>query len=126
LNGRALEGRLGIVFQFPQSFIPPLTSRNHNYEEPSADSSDHAALPIFTSEPDYPISSVAQGSVALYAMVDQRGQVASTQVLQDVQALTDPTVAASRLWRFVPGRQGGANTDSGVVIVVTFRRPAIR
>lgn len=125
-DGRAIDARVGIVFQFPQSFVPPLASQEHIYDGASADSPDHAALPIYTREPDYPPNSVADGSVAIYATVDEEGHVASTRVLRDVQALTDPTAAAIRLWRFAPGKQRGANIESGVMVVVTFRRPAVR
>ena len=47
-------------------------------------------------------------------------------VLRDFEPLTDSTVAAVRLWRFAPARQDGANAESAAVVVVTFRRPAIR
>jgi hypothetical protein len=125
LEGRAVEARLSIVFQFPQSFLPPLTTRERKYEEPAADSGDHGPLPISTLEPEYPVNSTADGSVVLYEVVDNKGEVTSTDVLRDVGSLTTPTVAASREWRFVPGKQAGANTESGVVVVVTFRRPAL-
>jgi hypothetical protein len=40
------------------------------------------------------------------------------------ESLTAATVAAAHQWRFAPGRRGGADSDSEVVVVVTFRRSA--
>ena len=93
-------------------------------EEPLADSSERGALPLLTVEPDYPITSIAEGSVALYESVDSQGKVTSTSIVRDVDSLTAQAVAASRHWQFAPGKQAGAKTDSTVVVVVTFRRPA--
>jgi hypothetical protein len=45
------------------------------------------------------------------------------RVLRDVEPLTAATLAASRQWRFVLGKEAGANTDSAVALVVTFRHP---
>jgi outer membrane biosynthesis protein TonB len=123
MNGQGVEARIGIVFQFPQSFMPKLEAREHKYDEPSEDSGGHGALPVTTVEPNYPPNTTAEGSVALYNVVDSQGQVTSTRVLRDVEALTAATIAASQQWHFVPGKQAGANTDSAVILVVTFRRP---
>jgi hypothetical protein len=123
LDGRAVEARMGIVVQFPQSFRPKLTTSERKYDPPSEDSADHAALPVFTIEPHYPPNTMAEDSVILYDLVDQRGQVAATQVLRDVEPLTAVTLAASQQWHFVPGKQGKADTDSAVIVVVTFRHP---
>lgn len=124
-SGRPIDSHVGIVFQFPQSFIPPLAPRGHRYDQP-ADSPDRAASPILTTEPDYPPDTVADGTVVVSATIDPKGNVASTQVLRDVPALTDPTLAAIQNWHFVPADQNGASTESSVIVVMTFRRPAVR
>jgi len=126
MEGRAVESRIGIVFQFPTSFLYHMTSPEHRYEEPLASSKDRGALPVLTVEPDYPVNSIAEGSVVLYELIDARGRVASTSVLGGVESLTEPTEAAVSKWQFVPGKRGGAETDAAVVVVVTFRRPALR
>ncbi len=123
LDGHAVEARIGIVFQFPQSFLPGVTSKEHRYEEPLANAPERGALPVVTVEPDYPPTSIAEGSVVLDELVDQQGQIISTSVLRNVESLSAPTVAASHRWQFVPGKQGGVKTDSEVIVVVTFRRP---
>jgi outer membrane biosynthesis protein TonB len=123
MDGHAVDGRIGIVFQFPQSFLPKLKSREHKYDEPAEDPDEHGALPIATVEPNYPPNTVAEGSVALYNVVDPQGQVTTTRVLNDIEPLTDATIAAVQEWHFVPGKQAGNNTDSAVIVVMTFRRP---
>jgi TonB family protein len=121
-DGRAVESRIGIVFQFPQSLLPAVVSKEHKHPEIAANSEDHPALPALTIEPDYPANSIAQGSVVLYGAVDAQGRVISTSVLSNVDSLTAPTEAAVRKWQFVPAREAGVNTDSAVIVVVTFRR----
>lgn len=120
-GGHAVGTRVGIVFQYPQSLLPAVVSKVHKHPELVASSDDHPALPLLTIEPNYPANSVAQGSVALDMLVNAEGQVTSTSVLQNVDSLTDPTIAAVRQWMFLPGEKAGAKTDSVVIVVVTFR-----
>jgi hypothetical protein len=125
LDGRAVEARIGIVFQFPQSFVPRLAAKERKHNESVADSDDRGALPVVTVEPDYPTNSVAQGSVGLYNLVDSEGHITSTSTLLDVGSLTAPTAAALRQWQFAPAKHAGAATESAVVVVETFRRPTL-
>jgi len=123
MDGRVIEARIGIVVQFPQSFLPKLTARERKYDRPSEDSVSHGALPVSTVEPDYPPNTGAEDSVILYNLINQQGQVTAMRVLRDVEPLTAATLAASQQWRFVPGAEAGTNTDSAVALVVTFRHP---
>jgi hypothetical protein len=125
LDGRSVEARIGIVFQFPQSYVPPLASKERKHGEPSAESDDRVALPVFTVEPDYPVNSIAQGSVGLYNLVDSEGHITSTSTLLDLEPLTAPTLAALRRWQFAPAKQAGAATECAVIVVETFRRPTL-
>ena len=125
LDGHDVEARIGIVFQFPQSFLPPLGSKERKHNEPLAESNDRSALPILTVEPEYPPNTNVQGSVALYNLVDSEGHITSTTGLLDVEPLTAPTAAALRRWQFAPAKHGGAATESAVIVVETFRRPTI-
>ncbi|HVH72586.1 MAG TPA: energy transducer TonB, partial [Candidatus Dormibacteraeota bacterium] len=124
-DGRPVDARIGIVFQFPQPFLPKLTARVHEYKETAVDSKDRGALPIFTIEPEYPTTSIGEGSVILNEIADRDGHVASIHVVRDLESLTAPTVAAVKQWRFAPGRHGGEATESAVIVVVTFRHPAV-
>lgn len=124
-DGRTVESRIGIVFQFPQSFVPRLAPKERKHEEASSDSDDRGALPFVTIEPDYPVNSVAQGSVGLYGLIDSEGHITSTSTLLDVGSLTAPSAAALRRWQFAPAKQAGAATESAVIVVETFRRPTL-
>ena len=125
LDGQAVEARIGIVFQFPQPYLPKLVAPTHEYKWSETSSNDSGALPVYTVEPEYPPSSVGEGSVILHEILDRQGRVTSVHVLSDLQSLTPPTVAAARQWRFMPGRRGGEAVESGIITVVTFRRPAL-
>lgn len=125
VDGRAVEARIGIVFEFPQPFLPKITARVHEYKETGTDSKDRGVLPTYTLEPDYPPNSIGEGSVILHEIVDRDGRVTSMHVLRDLPSLTVPTVSAVRQWRFTPGRREGEAVESGVIVVMTFRRPAL-
>jgi len=125
LDGRPVEARIGIVFQFAQPYLPKMTARVHEYKETGTDSKDRGALPIFTLEPEYPPNSIGEGSVILNEIVDRDGRVTSMHVVRDLESLTRSTVGAVQQWRFAPGRRAGEAAESGVIVVVTFRRPAV-
>ena len=124
-DGHDVEARVGIVFQFAQPYLPKLTARVHEYKETGADSKDRGALPLYTLEPEYPANSVGEGSVVLNEIVDKEGRVSSIHVVRDLASLTSPTVGAVRQWKFAPGKHGGEAVESGVIVVVTFRRPVV-
>ena len=121
LDGHAVAARIGIAFQFSQSFEPLRTTPVHKYDEPLAASADRGALPVVTVEPQYPATSVGDGHVILYNLVGRQGQLTSVQVLRDSEPLTSAAVAAVHQWLFVPGRRAGTDADSAVIVVVAFR-----
>jgi len=125
LDGHAVDARIGIVFEFTQPYVPKLTARVHEYKETGADAKDRAALPIYTLEPEYPPNSIAEGSVILNEIVDRDGRVTSMHVVRDLASLTAPTVSAVEQWKFAPGRRGGEPAQSGIIVVMAFRRPAV-
>jgi trypsin-like peptidase/TonB-like protein len=124
-DGRDVEARIGIVFQFPQSFLPPQGSKERKHSEPMPESGERGAFPVYTVEPDYPVNSVAQGSVVLYNLLDSEGHITSTTTLLGVEPLTTPTATALRKWQFAPAKHAGLATDSVVITVETFRRPTL-
>lgn len=123
MDGRAVESRIGVVFQFPQSFLPQMVRKDHKYEEPLPGAANRGALPVFTVEPGYPPSTVADGSVILGASVDARGQLTSVSVIHGVDPLAASAKAALQRWQFAPGLLAGSKTPSQLIVVTTFRRP---
>jgi TonB family protein len=124
-DGHPVEARIGIAFQFPQTYLSTAARRVHDYPELLANSSDRGALPVSTVEPDSFASTAAEGSVILFDLVDRQGQVTFTRELYGSDSLTPAAEAAARQWRFAPGKNAGKETDSAAVVVVMFRRTAV-
>jgi outer membrane biosynthesis protein TonB len=124
VEGHAVEARIGIAFQFPQTYLPASTRRAHSHEERLENSRERGALPIVTVEPDSPPDGTAEGSVILFDLVDSQGHVTSTQELYGSNSLTPAAEAAARQWQFAPGKHTGTETDSAAVVVIMFRRTA--
>ena len=121
---KVVATRIGIVFQFPGSLTSVRAPQVHRYEGRLADVPERGALPIDTPEPESTQTKLAEGSVILRELVDSRGQVDTVEVVRGQESLSAATVAVAHQWRFAPGRRGGADSDSEVVVVVTFRRSA--
>lgn len=121
---KVAETRIGIVFQFPGSLASVRAPQEHRYEGPLADVPERGALPIDTPKPETSQAKLAEGSVILCEQVDSHGQVDTVEVVRGQESFTAASVAAARQWRFAPGRRGGTDSASEVIVVVTFRRSA--
>jgi outer membrane biosynthesis protein TonB len=119
---KVVEARIGIVFQFPGSLTSTRAPQGHSYAERWADAPERGAEPLISPEADSSLTKMGEGSVILCEQVDAQGQVGSIDVVRGPESLTAATVAAARQWRFAPGRQGGVDWDSEVIVVVTYRR----
>ena len=125
LAGQPVASRIGIIFQFAQSYEPPRAPRverpTQPNDEPFPASPDRGALPVATSEIRFPPTAARDGNAILSGLVGPQGQLASLEVLQDTESLAPAAVAAAEKWRFVPGRRAGTDSDSVAIIVVVFR-----
>ncbi len=121
LDGNPVPARIGITFQFSQSYDPPRTTQVHNYDKPLAALFDRSALPVVTIEPQFPAASVGEGSVILYELVNAQGQITSDHILRDSESFSSAAVAAVHGWRFAPGRRNGTDIDSAEIVVLIFR-----
>ncbi|HTU34923.1 MAG TPA: trypsin-like peptidase domain-containing protein [Candidatus Acidoferrum sp.] len=121
-DGQVVSSRIGIVFQFAQSFLPRVTPNLDQPTGPLPNVANSSALPVTTVQPDYPPNSLAEGSVILYGLVDAQGQLTSLSALHSVPSLTTSAEDAVRQWRFASGLRDGAPAESAVVVVTTFRR----
>jgi TonB family protein len=124
-DGKAVEARIGVTFQFPQTYLPSVAKRARDYDAPSANSPDRGAQPVATVEPDSLPNSAGEGSVILFDVVDKQGQVTSTSEVHGLESLTTPAEAAARQWRFAPGKHAGTDTESAAVAVFMFRRSVV-
>ena len=120
-DGTPVAARIGIIFQFSQSYEPPRIPKAHKYEEPMPPAADRGALPVVTIEPQGPAPNVEDGSVILEAPVARDGQIGSVQVLRDTDSLAAGATAAIQQWSFAAAKRGGLATDSPAIIVVAFR-----
>jgi TonB family protein len=124
-DGHAVGARIGVTFQFPQTFLSASSKRARDYGEPSANSSDRGPQPVATVEPDSLPNSAGEGSVILFDVVDRQGQITSTTEVYGLESLTTPAEAAMHQWRFAPGKHAGTDTDSAAVAVFIFRRSVV-
>jgi TonB family protein len=122
---KVVETRIGIVFQFPGSLTSTRTPQGHSYAGGLADAPERGAEPLVTPEADSSLAKLGEGSVILCEQVDAGGQVGTINVVRGQESLIAATVAAARQWHFAPGRRGGVDRDSEVVVVVTYRRSAV-
>lgn len=120
-DGRAVPARVGITFQFSQSFEPSQQAPVHKYDGPAKVWADRGPLPVFTVEPLPPAPTDRDGSVILYDHVGTQGQLTSMKVFRDSESLASAALAAVNQWRFIPGRRAGSDSDSAAVVVLAFR-----
>jgi TonB family protein len=124
IEGKATDERIAVAFEFAEPYLPSPKRRTHEYPEPP-DADDRAPVPVYTVEPEYPANGVTEGSVVVLGLIDAEGQLTSTKVIRDEAPLTAATISAMKQWRFVPGKQAGENSQSAVILVAAFRRPAL-
>jgi outer membrane biosynthesis protein TonB len=121
LDGQAVAARIGITFQFSQSYEPPHRTPALNHDDPSADSNDRGPRPVFTVAPQSAATDVGDGTVILYDLVDRKGQSTSVKVLSGSESLASAAMAAMNQWRFVPGKRAGMDAESAAIVVMVFR-----
>jgi TonB family protein len=124
-DGHAVEARIGVAFQFSQTYLPTAAKRTHDYQEFLANSRERGALPVATVEPDSLPSGTNNGSVILFDLVDRQGHVTSTRELYGSESLTPTAEAAAYQWRFALGKHAGTATESAAVVVIMFRRAPV-
>lgn len=124
-DGNAVEARIGITFQFPQTYLPSAAKRSRDYDEPSVNAPDRGAQPVSTVEPGSLPNSTGEGNVILFDVVDEQGQITSTTEVYGLESLATPAEAAVHQWRFAPGKHAGTDTESATVAVFVFRRSVV-
>jgi TonB family protein len=77
--------------------------------------------------PKYPESASKkgiEGTVILEVVIDARGRVAQTRVLQSISALDAAAVKCVKKWSFRPAKKAGRPVATLVHVPVTFRIPS--
>jgi TonB family protein len=122
-DGHTVEARIGVTFQFPQTYLASAAKRAREYDEAYAP--DRGPQPVATVEPGSLPNSAGEGSVILFDLVDKQGQVTSTIEVYGLESLATPAEAAVHQWRFAPGKHAGTETESAAVAVFIFRRSVV-
>ena len=74
---------------------------------------------------DYPINTVASGSVVVQVSVDEAGNTVDVEVLRELLPFTPLVVEAAKRWRFQPATLHGQPVASKVPIAFVFERPVL-
>ncbi len=73
--------------------------------------------------PDYPVNSVAWGSVIVQITVNSEGRIESTEVLRGMEPFTELAVDSLRNWRFQAATLHGKPVSSQLPIAFIFQTP---
>jgi TonB family protein len=73
--------------------------------------------------PEYPINSVASGSVLLQATVDSAGDAKSVKILHGMAGFDSFAQSALKSWRFAAASVHGKTVTSKIVVAFIFQSP---
>lgn len=77
---------------------------------------------LSVSYPEYPVNSVAWGSVIVEANLDKSGLVKETETVRAQEPFTHSALEALKKWRFSPATRRGKPVDSSVAIAFVFQQ----
>lgn len=80
---------------------------------------------VATAPANYPINSVAEGTVVLEVGVASDGSVGDIRIVRDVPSLTTEAMKAVRKWKFSAATLDGRATRSTVIVAFAFSRPVL-
>jgi len=80
---------------------------------------------LATTEPTYPATSIAEGTVILQVTVGEWGKIDAVKVLHEVPSLTGEAVRTVRKWKFKSAALDGKPVTSTMVAAFYFGRPVI-
>ncbi|HTZ46334.1 MAG TPA: trypsin-like peptidase domain-containing protein [Verrucomicrobiae bacterium] len=113
--------RIGIVFQFAPPGAVPNPSPVRHYELPSDDTSQRAARPVLTVEPEVFAGSHASPTLILAAKISVTGQLTSVATIDDSARLASAVLPTLHQWQFSPAVCAHAKCDSTVIIAIVPR-----
>jgi hypothetical protein len=127
LDGRPVRSRTTVAVTFNPAAIPaanvPLPPVS-----PNAKSRDVTVPPqpvdvLAASFPQYPINSVAFGTVVLRVIVDETGKVVKTIPARRIPSLTSAAIRVLPEWKFKPAGFEGTPVRSSITLAFVFRLP---
>jgi TonB family protein len=104
----------------PKNFVPVIPP------DSSADGpNDYVPVGVLSfAYPDYPVNSVAWGSVVVQVTVDSSGRITYIDFLHRMNGFDNLAVDALKTWRFRSAKLGGKPVLSRVVIAFVFQPPS--
>jgi TonB family protein len=110
----------GPAVALPPKDFKPVLPRPH-----AGEATDYvpAGIVSFT-YPNYPVNSVAWGSVIVQVTVSAAGEADGTEILHGMEPFTDLAIDALRNWRFRAATLHGKEVSSQVPIAFIFQTPA--
>jgi outer membrane biosynthesis protein TonB len=127
LDGKPIRSRTTVAVTFNPAAIPaanvPLPPLS-----PKAHSRDRTLPPqpidvLGASFPQYPINSIASGTVVLRVTIDETGKVDKTVPVRRIPSLTSPAILALQEWKFQPAEFDGKPASASVALAFVFRQP---
>jgi TonB family protein len=134
-EGAAVDSQVPIVFVYrppnfgslgPPNGMTPINVKSVIAEQ-NCESKAAGFVPakiLAAAYPDYPVNSVAWGSVVIQVAVDAGGNMRRTEVLRAMPSFTQFALAALKKWRFQPGTLDGQPVASKVIIAFVFQTPS--
>ena len=127
LDEKPIRSRTTGAVTFPPAAIPAANGRLPPLS-PKAQSRDDTLPPgpvdvLTASFPQYPINSVASGTVVLRVTIDETGKVESTAAVRRIPSLTSPAIHVLREWQFKPATFNDKPVRSSIAIGFVFRQP---
>jgi len=74
---------------------------------------------------DYPVKSIAEGTVVLQVTVSAAGEAEDVKVLRGIPSLTEEALRSIKKWRFTAARLDGKPVRSTLTVAFVFTRPVI-
>jgi len=74
-------------------------------------------------EADYPVRSIAWGTVILQVTIEPSGGIEHVKVIKDVKSLTPQAEKAVRKWKFKSATLDGKPVRATIVVAFTFNPP---
>ena len=127
LDGKPVRSRTTVAVTFNPAAIPaanvplpPLSSKANSRDDSVP---PHPADVLAAAFPQYPVNSVAAGTVVLRVTVDETGKVARTTAVRRIPALTSPAIRSLEGWSFASASFDGKPVRSSVALAFIFRLP---
>jgi TonB family protein len=100
--------------------LPPLSQKEHSDSDASQPQPVRVVAVAF---PQYPVDSIASGTVVLRVGVDEMGKVENIVVVRRIASLTSPAIRAVKEWKFKPAEFDGKPLRSSITLAFVLRPP---